>query len=211
MSINDDMIGKGVSLADLDLFDEIENVDPNADLTDTPPPPPENPAGYLATPTLKLGDNGQPAIKINNAKKPQVSVTWEIVEDGKYKGRKFFTYPSTMVTRSGTSEVDQLIKAYTNKSAAGMPDGNKMKVLINLLQTGRPLRIVGEWRFEAEDPAATPNAEGRRKSKTYVYGMKNFPAEQVGNEVVYRPLKFNPNDPNHAGNTEFRIVTYKSA
>lgn len=203
--------GVGLSLDELNLFQEVEAVDPDADLTDMPPPPPERADGYLAIPHLKTVDDKGNFIKLRKDRKPQFAVDFEIQDPGqRWNGLKLSTWPSPAVQRSGTSEADAIIKAYTGQSAAGLTDQKKMQFLYEKFAAQAPLRIVIEWRAEMEDPDSPKDARGFGKTKTILYGMSKFPQDVVNGEVVYRPVKTDEKT-GAPVRTVARITTYRLA
>src|SRR5574337_846300 len=141
---------EGFSLDELSLYSEVQaGVNPDAELDARPAPPPEREDGYLAIPTLIPNEDGTPFKKREEkdkggnvvAEHPQLTVEFAIQDPGqRWDGAKFRSWPSTVVQRSQTTEMDAIIRAYTGQSPVGWSKGQKAKFCYDQFVGQAPIR-----------------------------------------------------------------------
>lgn len=208
------------SIIDMDalsLFSEVEDINPEADFTDRPPLPPEfdsngTPIRYLVTMKLiqdsKTGAVAKPKQTSQGKAYLMLSLDYLIEDEGMpWNGTGVRAWPSTMVGRAGTSEVDSLLKALTGSPGLGMSHGQKVQTVLQYINAGKPVRISGRW--EATETLSKEEREaGADYPRPFVRGMANFPKRVLpsGSEV-YDELENNPATGKPC-QTNFRVVGY---
>lgn len=213
----DQQMDQIIDIDALSLFSEVEDINPEANFNDQPPLPPEfdgsgAPIRYLTVMKLiqdaKTGAVAKP--KQTNQGKPylMLSLDFLIEDEGMpWHGTGVRSWPSTMVGRAGTSEIDSLLKALTGAPGLGMSHGQKVQTVLQYINAGKPVRITGRWEAAETLPKEEREA-GAAYPKPFVRGMINFPKRALPDgSVVYEELENNP-DTGKPCQTNFRITGY---
>ena len=213
------------SINSLAEFTDREEVDPDAMLSDAPPPPPSvdaNKKKIVYTISLENKQDGaEKPIAVNDCPKKNVSVF-------EYEGKKHLNIAllmkvqdgSRVVTRSiyvntmkkrdiPTTEVDCIIKALGGQSA-GLDNGSKIKTLYDLLESGtNMLRGPLEWKGTKKVWSDKKNKEveviatvdGKKLNR-----MVNFPLMNIAGTTQYKPVTMD--DEGAEVRTEFEITDW---
>lgn len=210
--------GESIDLSNLSLFGEVVEVNPEANLNDTPPPPPDS--DYRATPELVTSDDGNfvklgKPPKTGNGRPPLqlIGVDWSIQAEGyPFDGAKIRTWPSTRMQQNRTTEIDVLYRAYTGRAAIGLTEGQKVQAVIEYLQAGQPLVVETEWAAQVMAEETDEN-----NNRTVLRKMERFPKDANGNYIPLVSMDQHPNAKlreelkGYEVRTQARIVNYKSA
>jgi len=221
----DEYVAQSVDLSQLDLVPEADVVDainPDADFSDVPPPVPDPEKGdaWMAKPKLiNFKDTTSPLKTMKDSANPNahhlmLQVEWELVdsrlEGTIWEGNTMRTWPSTMPGRSGTSEIDTLLKVYTGKAGVGMSRKQKIEALVPYLQAEQPIKVVTEWRAEIPEQDKEKLAKRPDATKTIKYGMGSFPVVEGSNPPIYKHIFEDPRYPGIPVRTRAVVAAYKS-
>lgn len=223
-----------INLAELELFAEADNtIDPNANIDDAPPLPPEfdengKEIKYLVTPEMVTDEKSGAPVKVIQFKNGDrdvqglqfLGLICHVMDEGKpWNKTRLRSWPSTRV-RSGTTEVDQILKAYLGQQYASAGAhlwaiGVKVKYLAEQFAAQRPFRVTLQW--EASKPkknadgSAALRPNGQQDYERVRKGMKNFPTHTLADgRVVFEQLESDPATGEEV-RTDARIVSYYPA
>lgn len=226
--------GTAIDLSELALFVEAEaNIDPEANMDDAPPPPPEfdsegREIKYLVTPEMitdKATQKQVKVIKYQSAGRDVQGLAFfgldcTIIDEGKpWNKSRLRSWPSTRLMNQ-TTEVDQILKAYLGGQYASeraylWPVGKKVNYLVEQFSAQRPFRVTVRWECSAPKKNAdgTPslNDAGKQEYENVRKGMKNFPTRELQDgTVVHVPLTEHPTTGEEV-RTQARIISYYPA
>lgn len=166
------MSADDININNLDAFNDVEEIDPNAMVTDARPLP--TPGTY----SIRLG-NAENGFKDTGKSRPQftdrfpaknvssftiqkegpnkgksylqIAVTEEIISDNpKFNGQKRTNYVNTMVNRSTqTTAVDTYLRAITGMAGVGLSQKDKIEKLYDILATSPVITGEVDWRGES--------------------------------------------------------------
>lgn len=200
-----------LSLDDLLLVDVVDDVNPDAELTDAPPPPP---AGrYAATPTLlPFSDKGNVVkpFTVDGQNEPHlmINVDWKFEYVDARGVKSAWTkrsWHNTMANKVGLSEIDALFKAYYKKAPVGMGRGAKVKAVVEQMAANVQVLIDVDW--EATVKTGEKNKKGKDEYVTVRRGMKNF----LDANGVPQPLKESPEHPGLEVRNDVAIKNFLAA
>jgi len=210
-----------VDLDDLQMYSEVQTVDPNAEFGGFSLPPEFDSEGkkikYLCKARFLPGTDGK-FIKRSpppdNKSAPmsqwnlQIAVEYVIEDEGMpWNHTRVRAWPSTRVF-AGTSEIDALLKAWAggNPVGVGLSNGQKAAKAIEKINAELPFRITGHW--EAGETATQEEKDAGEYPKSFLKGMRNFPMRKLADgSVAYDELSENPAT-KRACRTNFRVDAY---
>jgi hypothetical protein len=193
-----------VDINSLDSFNDVEEVDPNASMTDQIPPPPEGQT-YVATVRLvkdgiaegkRVGAFDDGAVGFFVIKKDgrddrhlMLVLEIEVQDEGKpWNHQRRREYINTMLDQSrGTTWVDTYLRVLTGSAGVGLSRGQKVQKLHQILQTEPQIKLDLQWALTATEDTPVldkktgePRLKGdgnvRTERKVFLRGMKRFPA-----------------------------------
>jgi hypothetical protein len=224
-----------IDLAELELFAEAEQaIDPEANMDDAAPPPPEFDAEgrdikYLVIPEVVTDKTSQRQVKTITYKSNGRDVTGlqfyglicSIQDEGKpWNKSRLRSWPSTRLMNQ-TTEVDQIIKAYLGMQAYMAnkahlwPVGQKVKFLMEKFSAQQPFRVTVRWeashkKFDEQGNPVMKN--GKQEYETIYKGMRSFPTRQAPDgTIVHVPIDAHPTKEGVEVQTQARIVSYYPA
>jgi hypothetical protein len=217
----EDFSAQSIDLSQLDLVQEgtVDNINPDADFGDAPPPVPDPAKGdfWVAVPKLINFKGSESPLKTTkdsnnpNAAHLMLQIEWELsdtrLEGSIWQGNKLRTWPSTRPGFSGTSEVDSLLRAYTGKAGVGMSRMEKIKTVLPFLQAASPVGLVTEWRSEV----AQPTDDNPENTKIIRRGMAKHPiVEGTEANPVYKHIYEDVRYPNEEVRVRAHVTGYRS-
>lgn len=199
------MTAAEVDINNLDAFNQVEEIDPNASISDQAPPPPAGTyqlrlklaQGAVTDDKKLVSPDRFPAKNVSSFQtqtgpKLMIVIEQEIVSDN---GRRYQTqrdYASTMVLDSvKTSAVDTYLKVLTGRAGVGMTQAQKVQTLYDLLATEPVCQAEIEWSGRVETDEL--DKKGKKVWKTAkldgksLSRMANFPSVEINGQTLYKP------------------------
>jgi hypothetical protein len=212
-----------IDINQLDQFNDVEEVNPDAMSTDAIPPPPDGVHEFklevvkdgIGDPNKRVAfDDGSVGF-FEITKGPQqgkrhlqIVVDFKIDEPGaKWDGQSVRKWVNTMVGRTETSEVDTLLKAITGQAGAGLSNGQKIQKLHELIVAGARIKAETEW--TATKKTGEKNDKDKDVYKVFARGMNHpaFAVKEGGKVVGQAPITEDPADGSECS-TRFEIARY---
>ena len=195
---------------DLSQWNHVEEIDPEARISDAIPPPPDG-VHVMKLKVVKDGvkdekkrvkgfdDNSVQFFYYNpNSSNPKAPIPanlqcmlvmdLQVDEEGKSgNGQSERRWISTMVDRERkTSEVDTFLRVLTGQAGAGMSNLAKIKKLHDLVVTEPKIKALTRWTAKLIDPVKKRNKAGVEKDD-YPYAVV-ITKDEFGNEHKSRAL-----------------------
>lgn len=195
-----------IDINSLDSFNDVEEIDPNASITDAIPPPP---AGIHCVRLRPLKDGMKEGKRVgafdDNSvgffEYPQgkrhlmIAIEIEVVDDGKpWNKQTIRDYANTMLDEGrGTTAVDTYLRILTGSAGVGLTTGQKVQKLHSVLQTEPTVKADLDWEATCVESSKKTKRDGTEKDvyRVALRGMKNFP-ENRASASGHSPLTEDP-------------------